>query len=117
MRYLLFIGLLFTTCFNLSYAQVTRGDLENMMDELDTNPENIKEMFIGNTSTYSKEQAIAYSYKKYSADRGNTLSLTDSGIKILYAPDGKPTSVYFIPYKKIATVELGKTWISIYLDR
>lgn len=108
--FLLFAGINFS-----ANALVTKADIESMLVAVGTSLDNMEKIYVYNTMTYYTDGTHKQTYSEYTKESGNIVSLTDTGIKLTYKPNGVVTSVYFIAYSSILTIDVGKDYLSISL--
>jgi len=114
MKKLLLITVLFFGAIS-SKAHVTKADIESMLTELGTTLDRMDNIFIGNTMTYFNDGTSKQWYDNYTKEKGNKFILTETGFKIVYKPGGVVTSIFFVPYTNIITIDIGLDYINIYL--
>jgi len=115
MKKLFFLFVLFTGINFSANALVTKTDIESMLTAIGTSLDKIETIYVNNTTSYFADGTNKLTYNEYSKKSGNIVSLTDTGIKLTYAPAGVVTSIYFIPYSSIITIDAGKDYLSISL--
>lgn len=98
-------------------SQVTKGDIEQMMSDVGTTPDKINSLYVGNTMTYYKDGKSKQGYALYEKSNGNSVSLTDSGIRVNWTKDGKMQSVVYVPYASILTISVGTDFIDLFILR
>lgn len=106
--------------FGLTYfasAQVTAEDIVAMMDDLGTSPDKIETVYVGNKVKYFTDGTSKWTYSKYLASDGNGVTLADAGIRVNFKPDGTTTSIYYIPYNSITSLNITDDYLTIYLKR
>ena len=96
-------------------AHVTKADIQAMLTEIGTSLDKIETIYLYNTNTYYTDGSSTTFYDKYTKEKGNHCSLTDSGIKLTYKPGGVVTSAMLIAYSSILTIDIGQDYISISL--
>lgn len=112
LAFLLFAGTTFT-----ANAHITKAEIMTMLTELGTSLDKINEVYVYNTMTYFTDGTSKQTFDKYLKEKGNHLSLTDTGIKLTYKPEGVLTSVFFMPYDSILTIDVGVNYISVWLKQ
>ncbi len=102
----------------LSFAQVTKADIQKMMTEIGTRADNIEKLYIYNTQVFYTDGSFTRTYSTYSAENGeytNSVGLYDTGIVLKTKNNGVEESRNLYPYSSISYVEVSKTKLWIYL--
>ena len=117
MKKLILLLVIVAGSYSNAKAYITKADIESMMTEIGTSLDKIAEVFIGNTMSYYNDGTKKESFDKYTKEKGNVISLTDTGIKVVYKPGGVATSVFFVAYSSIITFDIGQDYITLYILR
>jgi hypothetical protein len=100
--------------FNAS-AHITKADIESMLASIGTTLENMENFYVNNVNNYYTDGTWKQAYENYTKANGNLASLTDTGIKLTYRKEGTISSIFFIPYTTILTLDVGKDYMTISL--
>jgi len=118
LKKILFIVVLACGVSFASQAQVTKTEVQKLMTELGTSPEQIENVTIFNTMKFFNDGTNTRSFEEYSETNGeykNQLAVYDTGLGIQTTKNGEVNTRYFYPYTSISYIQITKTGMWIYL--
>jgi hypothetical protein len=118
LKKILFIVVLACGLSFASRAQVTKTEVQKLMTELGTSPEQIENVTIFNTMKFFNDGTNTRSFEEYSETNGeykNQLAVYDTGLGIQTTKNGEVNTRYFYPYTSISYIQITKTGMWIYL--
>lgn len=111
--------LVFAVSFSvISFAQVTKADVQKMMTEINTSADKIVKLHIYNTQKFYSDGTYTKTYSTYSQSNGdytNSIGVYDSGIALQTKNNGVEDSRSLYPYSSISYIEISKDTMWIYL--
>jgi hypothetical protein len=105
---------LLCACGTLS-AQVTKSTFEALMTKSGTSWNMIQKLYVGNTVDSFEDGHVERGTSGYSASKGNSFSLIESGLVISSSLGTAEASVTFFPFDKIKNIHIEQDLIIITL--
>lgn len=102
----------------ISFAQVTKADVQKMMTEINTSTDKILTLYVYNTHKFYTDGTFTRSYSNYSqanGDYSNSVGVYDSGIVLQTQKNGVENARNLYPYTSISYIEISKDAMWIYL--
>lgn len=107
------------TIQQITFAQVTKSDIQNLLVMNNTSMEKIEKFYIGNQKTFYTDGSWKRTSSTYNKSHNNYINefiLADNGIMIKSIKDGKDISgVTFYPLSSLISVYVEEGKINIYL--
>lgn len=107
-------------CFFSGYAQITKPEIESMLNEVGGSMETLQKVWVWNLKVMNEEGGwyrTRFTYNAtFSDETGhNQFSLLDSGIKISSQQGGKTIEVVYYPYNVMTNFIVSKDNIQFQL--